>query len=150
MDGFDKVCFPLFSFLFLFLGGKRNTKTYPTFSPSSNRKIVQKDYRRKVEKFTFTKGYFCDIAAKSVDHVSRKMRYFLATGNVVSNTGLDLMQVSGFVVFSFSLPFSFFPLLPPPQILSSRRQIELPSLFISFFLYSSWFFLCYYENYRCS
>lgn len=37
--------------------------------------------------------------------VGRKVYYFLATGNLVSSTGLDLMQVSGYTVVAEKLNF---------------------------------------------
>ena len=39
----------------------------------------------------------CFDKAKVVD-IGRKLTYFLATGNLVSETGLDLQQTAGFVI----------------------------------------------------
>ena len=46
----------------------------------------------------------CCDKAKVVD-IGRKLTYFLATGNLVSETGLDLQQTAGFVITGERLNF---------------------------------------------
>ena len=44
------------------------------------------------------------VAKNTVD-VGRKIEYLMATGNLVSNTGLDLQQASGFTIVADKLNF---------------------------------------------
>ena len=48
--------------------------------------------------FFFSESYFERALDRSVGGVGAKCLSLLSTGNVVSSTGLDLMQVSGFTV----------------------------------------------------
>ena len=71
----------------------------------ATRALIQKDYRKRPDRFQFTRGYFVDTLSKLSDTISKKMRYFLATGNVVSQSGLDLMQVSGYTILADKLNY---------------------------------------------
>lgn len=51
-----------------------------------------------------TEEYF-DKTSKKAGDVGKKMDYFLATGNLKSNTGLDLMQVSGYTIVAERLNY---------------------------------------------
>lgn len=48
--------------------------------------------------------YFKKVAEKQVD-IGRKVAFLINTGNMVSNTGLDLMQASGFTVVADKINF---------------------------------------------
>jgi DNA-directed RNA polymerase I subunit RPA2 len=52
-------------------------------------------------------AYFKKIAEKQVD-VGRKVAFLINTGNMVSNTGLDLMQASGFTVVADKINYMRF------------------------------------------
>lgn len=45
------------------------------------------------------------VLSKVNSDIGKKMEYFLATGNLVSGTGLDLQQISGFTVIAEKLNF---------------------------------------------
>lgn len=45
-------------------------------------------------------------AMSQQDNLGRRLEYFLATGNLVSKTGLDLMQTSGFTIIAEKLNYS--------------------------------------------
>ena len=49
---------------------------------------------KKKNFFYFPEKYMNNLFTKnSIEYMGLKLTYFLATGNLVSNTGLDLMQV---------------------------------------------------------
>lgn len=48
--------------------------------------------------------YF-EKAIRKVGDVGKKMEYFLATGNLKSETGLDLMQVTGYTIVAERLNY---------------------------------------------
>ncbi len=55
---------------------------------------------------TFENASFVQKAiGKAPSDVGRKMEYFLATGNLVSSTGLDLQQTSGYTIVAEKLNF---------------------------------------------
>lgn len=73
--------------------------------------------------------------------IGKKLEYFLATGNLVSNTGLDLQQVSGFTVVAEKLNFY--------RYISHFRSIhrgaffaELKTTAVRKLLPEAWGFLC--------
>lgn len=49
--------------------------------------------------------YFRRLLSKVNSDVGRKLEYFLATGNLVSNTGLDLQQTTGYTIVAEKLNF---------------------------------------------
>ena len=49
--------------------------------------------------------YFKSVLSKTNFDVGSKLAYFLATGNLVSPTGLDLQQTSGFTIVAEKLNF---------------------------------------------
>ena len=49
--------------------------------------------------------YFQSVLAKTNWDIGQKLSYFLATGNLVSPTGLDLQQTSGFTIVAEKLNF---------------------------------------------
>lgn len=73
--------------------------------------------------------------------IGKKMEYFLATGNLVSNTGLDLQQTSGYTVVAEKLNFL--------RYLSHFRSVhrgaffaELKTTTVRKLLPEAWGFLC--------
>nr|CAG8470459.1 11808_t:CDS:10 [Entrophospora candida] len=51
------------------------------------------------------KKYINNLFAKTPCDIGRKLSYFLATGNLISRTGLDLMQTSGYTIVAEKLNF---------------------------------------------
>ena len=49
--------------------------------------------------------YFMNALAKSNFDVGQKLSYFLATGNLVSPTGLDLQQTTGYTIVAEKLNY---------------------------------------------
>ena len=85
--------------------------------------------------------YFTKTLAKINSDIGKKMEYFLATGNLVSNTGLDLQQVSGFTVVAEKLNFL--------RYISHFRSVhrgayfaELKTTTVRKLLPEAWGFLC--------
>lgn len=74
------------------------------------RALVYRDLRRNKEKVTFSDGgdYLTGCLKRNPVDVSRKMEYFLATGNLQSDTGLDMMQISGYVMVAERLNYMRF------------------------------------------
>lgn len=67
------------------------------------RGMMMKDIRNNPAKADLHDlGYFKKCLERNAD-IGKKVYYFLATGNVVSTTGLDLMQVSGFTIVAEKL-----------------------------------------------
>jgi len=50
-------------------------------------------------------SYFKKVVNKLNTDVGRKLEYLLATGNLVTLTGLDLQQVSGYTIVAEKLNF---------------------------------------------
>ncbi|KAJ3223931.1 hypothetical protein HK099_000527 [Clydaea vesicula] len=87
------------------------------------------------------KKYILKTLGKINTDIGRKMEYFLATGNLVSNTGLDLQQTSGYTVVAEKLNFY--------RYLSHFRSVHRGSFFAELktttvrkLLPESWGFLC--------
>ena len=85
-------------------------------------------------------AYLTRCAAKQGD-VGQKMYYFLATGNLVSPTGLDLQQTSGYTIVAEKLNYL--------RYLSHFRSVHRGSFFTEMkttavrkLLPNSWGFLC--------
>ncbi|RUP17074.1 hypothetical protein BC936DRAFT_139472, partial [Jimgerdemannia flammicorona] len=53
----------------------------------------------------FNSKYFTRTLARVPSDVGQKLSYFLATGNLVSNTGLDLQQATGYTIVAEKLNF---------------------------------------------
>jgi len=69
---------------------------------------LRKDYVRTSAKFHDTKfwGKMVDRhLGKSSGGIGKKVQHFLSTGNIISTTGLDLMQVSGYTIVAERLNF---------------------------------------------
>ena len=73
--------------------------------------------------------------------IGKKMEYFLATGNLVSNTGLDLQQVTGFTVVAEKLNF-FRYLAHFRSVHRGAFFAELKTTTVRKLLPEAWGFLC--------
>jgi DNA-directed RNA polymerase I subunit RPA2 len=69
---------------------------------------VRTDIRRQPHTVNFhDKKYMLKVLSKlsGAADIGKKLEYFLATGNLVSNTGLDLQQTSGYTIVAEKLNF---------------------------------------------
>ncbi|KAJ3410397.1 hypothetical protein HDV05_003831 [Chytridiales sp. JEL 0842] len=67
---------------------------------------IRTDIRRTPAQVDFQdRKYLSKVFSKVNSDVGRKMEYFLATGNLQTNTGLDLQQVSGYTIVAEKLNF---------------------------------------------
>lgn len=100
--------------------------------------------RNNGAKFTdpaFEKDFLSKIVKRSNENIGGALEYFLSTGNLVSPTGLDLQQTSGFTVVAEKINFYRF--------ISHFRMIHRGSFFAQLktttvrkLLPESWGFLC--------
>lgn len=89
----------------------------------------------------FDKKYMMRLFLKINENIGTKLQYFLSTGNLVSQSGLDLQQVSGYTVVADKINFYRF--------LSQFRMVHRGSFFAQLktttvrkLLPESWGFLC--------
>ena len=89
----------------------------------------------------FERDFLSKIIRKTTEDLGQALEYFLATGNLVSPTGLDLQQVSGFTVVAEKINFYRF--------ISHFRMVHRGSFFAKMktttvrkLLPESWGFLC--------
>lgn len=69
------------------------------------KRLIQKDQARSPGSVIFGDSkYFKKVLTKAPD-VGRKVQYLLTTGNLLSPTGLDLMQATGFTIVADKLNF---------------------------------------------
>ena len=70
---------------------------------------MRRDFTRSVAKIQHDSRYWEKMvdrsSGKSSGGIGKKVQFFLATGNIVSSTGLDLMQVSGYTIVAERLNF---------------------------------------------
>ncbi len=66
---------------------------------------INQDVRRKKAGDFFDGKYFLNVLNKVNFDVGHKLSYFLATGNLVSPTGLDLQQTTGYTIVAEKLNF---------------------------------------------
>ncbi|KAL8830982.1 MAG: hypothetical protein Q9191_001131 [Dirinaria sp. TL-2023a] len=90
---------------------------------------------------SFTKEFPTKILAKTNENIGNLMTYFLSTGNLVTPTGLDVQQTSGFTVVAEKINFYRF--------ISHFRTVHRGSFFAQLktttvrkLLPESWGFLC--------
>ncbi|KAI8873354.1 beta and beta-prime subunits of DNA dependent RNA-polymerase [Ramicandelaber brevisporus] len=103
---------------------------------------VVADLRRNPGNVDFTnETYIRKAIGKVPCDIGQKLQYFLATGNLISKTGLDLQQVSGFTTVAEKLNFL--------RYISHFRSIhrgaffaELKTTTVRKLLPESWGFLC--------
>lgn len=101
------------------------------------------DLRRTSTKVDFSgeAAYFSKLVTRTPADIGKKMEYFLATGNLVSHTGLDLQQSSGYTVVAEKLNFL--------RYVSHFRSVhrgaffaELKTTTVRKLLPEAWGFLC--------
>ncbi|ANB15930.1 DNA-directed RNA polymerase I core subunit RPA135 [Sugiyamaella lignohabitans] len=102
--------------------------------------IVSDVNRRNAVNFT-DKKYIYRVFMKMNENIGQKLQYFLSTGNLVSQSGLDLQQVSGYTVVAEKINFHRF--------ISHFRMVHRGSFFAELktttvrkLLPESWGFLC--------
>ncbi|KAK0785207.1 hypothetical protein LTR02_010270 [Friedmanniomyces endolithicus] len=89
----------------------------------------------------FERDFLTKVVRKTNENIGQALDYFLATGNLVSPTGLDLQQVSGYTVVAEKINFYRF--------ISHFRMVHRGSFFAELktttvrkLLPESWGFLC--------
>ncbi|EEB08423.1 DNA-directed RNA polymerase I complex subunit Rpa2 [Schizosaccharomyces japonicus yFS275] len=109
---------------------------------TSIRAQIQQDVRRGAAGIDFSdKKYLSRVFSKVNSDIGTRLQYFLSTGNLVSNTGLDLQQATGYTVVAEKLNFYRF--------LSHFRMVhrgaffaELKTTSVRKLLPEAWGFLC--------
>ncbi|KAI4942312.1 DNA-directed RNA polymerase I subunit RPA2 [Alternaria arbusti] len=108
--------------------------------------LVLREWGRKNEykPFTsqdFTKDWNSKILRRTNMNLGQALEYFLSTGNLVSPTGLDLQQTSGYVVVAEKLNF--------PRFISHFRMVHRGAFFAQLktttvrkLLPEAWGFMC--------
>ncbi|KAJ3330285.1 hypothetical protein HDU76_006036 [Blyttiomyces sp. JEL0837] len=100
------------------------------------------DLRRSPSSVDFNdKNYLRKLFAKVNADIGKKMEYFLATGNLVSNTGLDLQQTSGYTIIAEKLNF-FRYISHFHSIHRGAFFAELKTTTVRKLLPEAWGFLC--------
>lgn len=107
----------------------------------SVRAQVDADVRRGVRVNFSDRAYMAKVLARANTNIGHKLQYFLLTGNLVSQSGLDLQQVSGYTVVAEKINFHRF--------ISHFRMVHRGSFFAELktttvrkLLPESWGFLC--------
>lgn len=102
--------------------------------------LITRDLRTKKTVDLSDEAYFKNILNKTFD-VGRKLEYLLATGNLVSPTGLDLKQTSGFTIVAEKLNYmryiAHFRCIHRGQFFTEMRTTAVRKL-----LPESWGFIC--------
>ncbi|KAG0374389.1 MAG: hypothetical protein J3R72DRAFT_226730 [Linnemannia gamsii] len=105
---------------------------------------INQDVRRKVVGVDFMNNqYFTKTLLKTsgLQDIGQKLSYFLATGNLVSNTGLDLQQATGYTIVAEKLNFYRF-LAHFRCIHRGSFFAELKTTTVRKLLPEAWGFLC--------
>ena len=109
-------------------------------------RLAIRDWVKRSNGNTFTspefgKNFPVKIFGRTTENIGSKIEYFMSTGNLVSPTGLDLQQVSGFTVVAEKINFLRF--------ISHFRMIHRGSFFAQLktttvrkLLPESWGFMC--------
>ncbi|KAK9481232.1 hypothetical protein V1514DRAFT_3371 [Lipomyces japonicus] len=102
---------------------------------------VQSDVTRGVSVNFADHKYVARVLSRVNDNIGQKLQYFLSTGNLISQSGLDLQQVSGYTVVAEKINFYRF--------ISHFRMVHRGSFFAQLktttvrkLLPESWGFLC--------
>ncbi|CAB66435.2 DNA-directed RNA polymerase I complex subunit Rpa2 [Schizosaccharomyces pombe] len=109
---------------------------------NSIRAQINLDVRRSAPGVDFSdRKYLTRVFSKINNDIGTKLQYFLSTGNLVSNTGLDLQQATGYTVVAEKLNFYRF--------LSHFRMVhrgaffaELKTTTVRKLLPEAWGFMC--------
>lgn len=102
---------------------------------------IQSDITRGVAVNFNDRKYMTRVFSRINENIGQKLQYFLSTGNLVSQSGLDLQQVSGYTVVAEKINFHRF--------ISHFRMVHRGSFFAELktttvrkLLPESWGFLC--------
>lgn len=102
---------------------------------------IRADLNRGVAVNFNDRKYMSRVFSRINENIGQKLQYFLSTGNLVSQSGLDLQQVSGFTVVAEKINFHRF--------ISHFRMVHRGSFFAQLktttvrkLLPESWGFLC--------
>lgn len=102
---------------------------------------VQSDLTRGLKVNFNERKYIARVFQRINENIGQKLQYFLSTGNLVSQSGLDLQQVSGYTVVAEKINFHRF--------ISHFRMVHRGSFFAELktttvrkLLPESWGFLC--------
>lgn len=102
---------------------------------------IQSDINRGVAINFNDRKYMSRVFLRINENIGQKLQYFLSTGNLVSQSGLDLQQVSGYTVVAEKINFHRF--------ISHFRMVHRGSFFTEMktttvrkLLPESWGFLC--------
>ncbi|ODV79088.1 DNA-directed RNA polymerase I [Suhomyces tanzawaensis NRRL Y-17324] len=102
---------------------------------------VQSDLNRGIAVNFNDRKYISRVFMRINENIGQKLQYFLSTGNLVSQSGLDLQQVSGYTVVAEKINFHRF--------ISHFRMVHRGSFFAELktttvrkLLPESWGFLC--------
>nr|ALK02060.1 RNA polymerase I second largest subunit [Wickerhamiella domercqiae] len=96
--------------------------------------------RRQAVNFS-DKRFFARMFARVNQDIGKKMQYFISTGNLVSPTGLDLQQTSGYTVVAERINFHRF-LAHFRMVHRGSFFAELKTTTVRKLLPESWGFLC--------
>ncbi|GME74390.1 unnamed protein product [[Candida] boidinii] len=102
---------------------------------------IQSDLNRGISVNFNERKYMSRVFMRINENIGQKLQYFLSTGNLVSQSGLDLQQVSGYTVVAEKINFHRF--------ISHFRMVHRGSFFAQLktttvrkLLPESWGFLC--------
>ncbi|QBM86798.1 DNA-directed RNA polymerase I subunit RPA2 [Metschnikowia aff. pulcherrima] len=102
---------------------------------------ISADVTRGARVSFFDRTYMSKVLGRVNGNIGQKLQYFLSTGNLVSQSGLDLQQVSGYTVVAEKINFHRF--------ISHFRMVHRGSFFAELktttvrkLLPESWGFLC--------
>ncbi|CAI5760164.1 unnamed protein product [Candida verbasci] len=102
---------------------------------------ITSDINRGIGVNFYDKKYMNRVLMRVNENIGQKLQYFLSTGNLVSQSGLDLQQVSGYTVVAEKINFHRF--------ISHFRMVHRGSFFAELktttvrkLLPESWGFLC--------
>ncbi|GMH52987.1 hypothetical protein TL16_g01352 [Triparma laevis f. inornata] len=108
------------------------------------RKEIRMDYGKVLAEYETPKFWtrICDrYGGGSGGNIGKKVAHFLSTGNIISSTGLDLMQVSGYTIVAERLNFlryiSHYRSVHRGQFFTTMKTTTVRKL-----LPDSWGFLC--------
>lgn len=97
--------------------------------------------KRKFESDISSSKYFSKILDRSLGSIGAKIGSFLSTGNLITSTGMDLMQVSGYTIVGERLNYlrflSHFQSVHRGQFFTTMKTTTVRKL-----LPESWGFLC--------
>jgi DNA-directed RNA polymerase I subunit RPA2 len=102
---------------------------------------VQTDINRSVAINFNDRRYMSRVFQRINENIGQKLQYFLSTGNLVSQSGLDLQQVSGYTVVAEKINFHRF-IAHFRMVHRGSFFAELKTTTVRKLLPESWGFLC--------